>query len=176
MQHGCNKKIAGAPDQDAAKAERQRQRQRRQDAVECLEDAVRRARLSVERHRQLADHKALGKIYAKQIEPTVTLPLAIAELVLECARHRHRSRSDKRHRELAKAAVIHWAWQRQRELIDRDLMPPDDAEKQAAKDAKAALSKGKELGGLGLSLSWKTIQRMMQSSPEHLAGSVSDVD
>jgi hypothetical protein len=174
MQHGCNKKTAGQ--QDAAKAECQRQRQRRQDAVERLEDAVKRARASVERHRQLADHKTLGKIYAKDIEPTVTLPLAIAELVLECARHRHRSRSDKRQHELAKTTIVMWAWQRQRELMDRDLIPPDDAEKQAAKDAYDALPKGKELGWLGLSLSWKTIRRMMQSSPEHLAGSVSDVD
>lgn len=44
------------------------------------------------------------------------------------------------------------------------------AEQQAAKDAQAYASE------LGLSLSWKTIQRMMHSSPERLAGSVSDGD
>jgi hypothetical protein len=172
MQHGCNKTTSGDSDQqDPAKAQRKRERQRRQDAVERFEDLVHRARVSVERHRVYAGHKTLGVDLAdREHYPTVTLPLDIAELVLACLYHRHRSRRKKRRHESDKVAVVMWAWQRRDHLIAEKPLSPSEAEEEAAKDAQAYA------GTLGVSLSWTTIQRMMQSSPEHLAGSVNDVD
>ncbi len=161
-----------------------------QDAVEWLEDEVGRERISVLRSRKAEEQlrlldarerdgetlssldQIMRQIYALAVlsddtERMVSLPLRIAELVLECAEHgMHRGQGRRGVRQsraemVRKQSAIGFGRQRKRELMREGGMSATEAEMQAAEEASDLLAQR-----YSLFLEASTIRRAMQQADD----------